>query len=277
MERIMRVYFRDEMVAEKGSRFSPSPAKPKLVIEDWKKSFGDKIEIKKPWAVSRWDLYLAHDTKFVDGILEGRLPNGFGDAGQDVIDSLPFTVGAMICATKHAFKTGKNAAALCSGFHHAGHSSASSFCTFNGLVVAAMLARKAGSGKIGILDCDYHFGNGTKEIIERLHLDYVKHYTTGSLWTSPEQAETFLKQLPGIIKRLFYDCEALLYQAGADPYIEDPLGGFLTIEQLKKRDQIVFKTTKEMCLPVAWNLAGGYSDWVLEIHRNTAKTCIEGG
>jgi hypothetical protein len=34
------------------------------------------------------------------------------------------------------------------------------------------------------------------------------------------------------------DCDVLLYQAGADPHINDPLGGWLTTAQLRERDRI---------------------------------------
>ncbi|MEI6269080.1 MAG: hypothetical protein WCP01_09395, partial [Methylococcaceae bacterium] len=72
-----------------------------------------------------------------------------------------------------------------------------------------------------------------------------------------------------------------LYQAGADPHIDDPLGGWMTTLQLYQRDMIVFKTAREMNLPVAWNLAGGYQRDengellpVLQIHDNTMKACL---
>jgi hypothetical protein len=58
--------------------------------------------------------------------------------------------------------------------------------------------------------------------------------------------------------RQFADCDVLLYQAGADPHIDDPLGGWLTDAQLAQRDRLVFETCRELGLPVAWNLAGGY-------------------
>jgi hypothetical protein len=63
--------------------------------------------------------------------------------------------------------------------------------------------------------------------------------------------------------------------------VKDPLGGWMTTQQLVRRDQIVFATAKELRLPVAWNLAGGYQrdaaggiEPVLEIHRNTMKACV---
>jgi len=74
----------------------------------------------------------------------------------------------------------------------------------------------------------------------------------------------------------FSDCEVILYQAGADPHINDPLGGWLTTEQLAERDRLVFETAKAMNLPIAWNLAGGYQKdirKVLDIHDNTMRAC----
>ena len=53
-------------------------------------------------------------------------------------------------------------------------------------------------------------------------------------------------------------CSVLLYQAGADPHIDDPLGGALTSSQLARRDTIVFDGCRVLGLPIAWNLAGGY-------------------
>jgi len=52
--------------------------------------------------------------------------------------------------------------------------------------------------------------------------------------------------------------DLLLYQAGADPQVDDPLAGWLTSEQLRERDRIVFEHCAGRVLPIAWNLAGGY-------------------
>lgn len=77
----------------------------------------------------------------------------------------------------------------------------------------------------------------------------------------------------------------MLYQAGADPHINDPLGGFLDSDQLRERDRIVFAGLKALGVPVAWNLAGGYQQkrrmdgsWdisaVLAIHDATMAECV---
>ncbi|MBV9610716.1 MAG: histone deacetylase, partial [Acidobacteria bacterium] len=54
-----------------------------------------------------------------------------------------------------------------------------------------------------------------------------------------------------------FDPDLLCYIAGADPYREDQLGGLnLTIDGLKKRDLLVFKTAKHRSIPVMVTFAG---------------------
>ena len=90
--------------------------------------------------------------------------------------------------------------------------------------------------------------------------------------------DSWIDDLESNLKKQFHDCELLLYQAGADPHVEDPLGGFLTTEQMRMRDKIVFKVAKKLGIPIVWNLAGGYQDpieKVLELHENTLLECID--
>ena len=73
--------------------------------------------------------------------------------------------------------------------------------------------------------------------------------------------------------------ELLCYIAGADPYCEDQLGGLsLTIEGLKKRDELVFRVAKARRIPVMVTLAGGYARNVedtVTIHCNTVVAAKE--
>jgi acetoin utilization deacetylase AcuC-like enzyme len=68
--------------------------------------------------------------------------------------------------------------------------------------------------------------------------------------------------------------ELLVYLAGADPYMEDQLGGLsLTFEGLMERDRLVIRTALGQGIPVAIVLAGGYAQSVedtITIHANTA-------
>ena len=194
--------------------------------------------------------------------------------------SLPYTSGAMLSAARHAIQHG-SAAAPCSGFHHAGFRSSGGFCTFNGLMVTACALRAEGAKTIGILDCDHHYGDGTDDIIEAIDAEsWIRHETIGARWSEPNYAGRFLAALPSIVESM-RGCDVLLYQAGADPHIYDPQGGWLTTDELRHRDAIVFDGARALDIPIAWNLAGGYQRDlagtiapILEIHLNTALEWI---
>ena len=76
-----------------------------------------------------------------------------------------------------------------------------------------------------------------------------------------------------------FDPELLCYIAGADPYREDQLGGLsLTIEGLRKRDELVFRVAKTRGIPVMVTLAGGYArklEDTITIHCNTVVAAKE--
>jgi acetoin utilization deacetylase AcuC-like enzyme len=73
--------------------------------------------------------------------------------------------------------------------------------------------------------------------------------------------------------------DLVCYIAGADPYREDQLGGLaLTIEGLKKRDELVFRVAKARGIPVMVTYAGGYARNVADtvtIHGNTVVAAKE--
>jgi acetoin utilization deacetylase AcuC-like enzyme len=270
--RAMKVFYCDKMVAFAGGD-SPSPKKPVLVVEAWRK-VGIPLDVEEPEPVTVDDFALAHERAFVERVLELRALNGFGNMNAEVAASLLYTTGSMLAAAQWAIRNQSAAAAPCSGFHHAEWDRAMMFCTFNALMVTACKLRKANpAARVGILDCDHHFGNGTVDIIRKLDAEsWVPHVTATRGY---QRDGTFLARLSEIVGS-FSGCDILLYQAGADPHIDDPYGGFLTTEELAVRDAIVFSECRKMGLPIAWNLAGGYQDdigKVIEVHVNTALAC----
>jgi len=273
------VFYSPKMSAQSGS-FSPSASKPTLVVDSWSKF---PIEMHNVVTVTNAEFCRAHDKPFVLDVLNGHRKNGFGNTSPKVASSLRYTSGAMLTAARYVLTTGQPiAAAPCSGFHHAGYDRAGGFCTFNGLMVTATALRAAHKNiRVAILDCDMHYGDGTDDIIERLDAkSWVKHWTAGAPYVAPRQAADFFEELPEIIEAMA-DCDIVLYQAGADPHIDDPLGGWLTTDQLYLRDRTVFAGFKRLGVPVVWNLAGGYQKSpdgsipkVLEIHDNTMRACL---
>ena len=257
------------MVATTDS-YSPSAAKPQLVVEDWLRHAIQPGDIHSFEPVAKAELYLAHSKDYVDGVLSCNLPNGFYNYDQSVADSLPYTVGSMVAATLHVAELGGFACSPTSGFHHARYSEGGGFCTFNGLMVAALLARMQGY-RVGILDCDAHYGDGTDNILAKNPGHGIKHHTFGAHFPTGTKAIGWTGWLQDAIDDL-QDCDVVLYQAGADPYERDPLGGQMGMTALALRDQMVFSDLPN----VAWNLAGGYtrdSDGgictVLGIHHHT--------
>jgi acetoin utilization deacetylase AcuC-like enzyme len=73
--------------------------------------------------------------------------------------------------------------------------------------------------------------------------------------------------------------QLICYLAGADPYCEDQLGGLsLTIDGLKRRDELVFRAARTEGIPVMVTLAGGYAlklEDTLTIHCNTVIAAKE--
>src|SRR6266852_8182485 len=76
-----------------------------------------------------------------------------------------------------------------------------------------------------------------------------------------------------------FEPELICYIAGADPYREDQLGGLsLTIEGLKRRDELVFRVARARDIPVMVTFAGGYAlrvEDTVSIHCNTVLAAKE--
>jgi acetoin utilization deacetylase AcuC-like enzyme len=76
-----------------------------------------------------------------------------------------------------------------------------------------------------------------------------------------------------------FEPDLICYIAGADPYREDQLGGLsLSVEGLKKRDELVFRIAKTRGIPIMVTFAGGYArvvDDTVTIHSNTVVASKE--
>jgi acetoin utilization deacetylase AcuC-like enzyme len=76
-----------------------------------------------------------------------------------------------------------------------------------------------------------------------------------------------------------FEPDLLCYIAGADPYREDQLGGLsLSMDGLKRRDELVFRVARARNIPVMVTYAGGYAQNVedtVTIHSNTVIAAKE--
>lgn len=263
--------------------YSPSAGKPARFIElaDYR---GSQAGIRHPIhsfePVTKEDLDLVHNPEYVDGVFNGTISNGFENNDPRVPPSCLWTIGSLLAASRAALADpAQPACSPTSGFHHAHYGFGGGFCTFNGLlVVAAKLLQEKPHLKIGILDCDFHYGDGTDDILKRKPelAKSIVHHTGGKHLYPEHDSDEYFQWLHLAINDINRkECDLVLYQAGADAHKDDPLGGILNTRDLTLRDRLVFGRVRSA---IAWNFAGGYQqnpsgslvfDPVLQIHWNT--------
>lgn len=277
------VFFDKRMCVESGHRVSPSSTKAAAVVADWR-AREMAVAVRPVRPVTTQELRAVHDIGYVSGVLGGTVENGFGTTDPAVAVAAMWQCGSLLTAAKYVLLHRKTRSVACSpssGFHHARRSNASGFCTFNGLAVTAHALLRGGMvSKVGILDLDYHFGDGTETMVQAMPAGAVTHFSAGLSYTKPEQAADLLKALTVAVTAM-RRCDIVLYQAGADQHVLDPLGGIFTTRQMMTRDSIVFHACRELRIPLVWNLAGGYQrterggiEPVLTLHRQTMERCI---
>lgn len=267
------------------SSMSPSSDKPRQAVHRWTLAHGDRTPIVESGAASPDTIALAHLPSYVNDVLECATPNGFGNTDPNVAAALPYSVGSMVMAAVWAASHPERAVVACSptsGFHHAHFAHGGGFCTFNGLMVAAMVLLRCGlADHVTIIDGDAHYGDGTQDIINRLELDGSVLNAQPDMSAEPHRylhnIGMLTKQAKGRGKR-----PIVFYQAGADAHIDDPLGaGELTTDVMRRRDETVFRIARDYAIPVVFNLAGGYRrdengtiEPVLRLHDQTMEAAL---
>jgi acetoin utilization deacetylase AcuC-like enzyme len=181
------------------------------------------------------------------------------------------------------------------GFHHAFPDHGAGFCLINDIVVSIQSVMSRGmADRVAVIDCDLHQGDGTAWIFkddssittfsihQRRTFPHFKQQSSIDIevenGVSDERYLAMLADgLSTVSKHGPFDL--IHYQAGADPYQKDTLGGLaLTIEGLSKRDHMVIDWATNMGVPTVVTLGGGYPESITElgqIHANTALTAIE--
>src|SRR5439155_23745876 len=179
------------------------------------------------------------------------------------------------------------------GFHHASADRAEGFCYLNDLAVAIRVLQRDGSvRRAAVVDCDVHQGNGTAAIFDgdpsvftlSLHqeMNYPVPKRNGTLDIGlPDQTgdADYLERLDPALERVWaFAPEIVLYQAGADPYREDLLGGLaLSFEGLEARDRRVLEGCASRGIPAVVTLGGGYArdrDDTVRIHVATCRIAM---
>jgi acetoin utilization deacetylase AcuC-like enzyme len=270
---------------------------------------GLPFTLSEPMPASDEDLGRVHTPEYVRAVATGA-PRALAESQKfpwspELAEAVRWTTGGCIAALAAALEE-EVAANLASGFHHAHADHGEGFCTFNGLVVALERARAEGRIRRAlVVDLDLHYGNGTAALLGT-RPDFHNLSIYGSWYKenrayrevdrerAPDTANCRSVPVPGgadgaaylaILERELGPAierarpDVILYQAGADPYREDPYSPLdLGLEDLQERDRRVFRAAQAAGVPIAWVLAGGYTrdiHKVVEAHVNTARAAAE--
>ncbi len=268
------------------------------------------VSIEAPEPVTDEDLLRVHTAEYVQAIATGE-PKTLAESqkfpwSKALAESVRHTNGGCIAALRTALREGI-AGNIASGFHHSHRTRGEGYCTFNGLVIAMERLRHESHPNLRtlVLDMDLHYGNGTAYLLAEgrpwahqlsIYGNFYKNNLavrdvtleraddTENCTSIPvlngSNGEVYLNILktsfPAAIERAKPD--VVLFQAGADPYREDPYSPLdLTHEDLRARDTFVFETCKSKGIPVMWVLAGGYTpdvSKVVEVHVNTFRAAV---
>jgi acetoin utilization deacetylase AcuC-like enzyme len=268
-----------------------------------------RVKLEAPAPLTEDNLLRVHTRVYIDAVRSGE-PRALAESQKfpwtpQLYPSVLLTGGGCLAAAERSLQDGV-AAALVSGFHHAHADHGEGFCTFNSLVVTIDALRAAGRIRsAAILDMDLHYGNGTaslapqrpylfnmsiygneyhqnqafRDVSVRRHEDGPNHQSI-ALPNNSGRREMLAALEDGFEQILAYGRpDLLLYQAGADPYREDPYSPLLLDhDDLLARDRRVFELAKQEALPIAWVLAGGYTEdtsKVVRVHLNTCKAALD--
>jgi acetoin utilization deacetylase AcuC-like enzyme len=260
--------------------------------------FAGTEDFVEPRPVSDDDVLRVHDPGWVQRLKDGTLSETEIiqleiPYSRAMVEGFWLATGGTILAARNALRDriGFN---IGGGFHHAFPDHGEGFCAIHDVAIAIRALQHERVIKQGlVVDCDVHQGNGTAAIFagDRSVLTLSLHQFDNYPSEKPPSVidvdlpdgigdAEYLDRLAGAIRLAFsFAPDLLFYVAGADPYREDQLGGLaLTIDGLKRRDALVFRTALSHNIPIAVVLAGGYArntNDTVTIHCNTAEAARE--
>ncbi len=200
------------------------------------------------------------------------------------------SVGGTIAACRAALEEGL-AMALAGGTHHAYADHGEGFCVFNDVAIAARAMQAEGrAGRIAVIDCDVHQGNGTASIFEHDDSVFTLSIHAANNFPLHKELSDLDLELPDgsddhdYLEAVSYGVERALalsrpslaiYLAGADAWEGDTLGRLKVSKGgLAARDRMVLECCFQAGAPVAIVLSGGYARQVedtVDIHFQTAR------
>jgi histone deacetylase 11 len=204
-----------------------------------------------------------------------------------ILRSMRLATGGTILACRLALERGI-AINLGGGFHHAASAWGGGFCVYADIPLAAVVLHGEGrAGRVLVVDLDAHQGNGTANVFRDWSWASIFDLYEDDLFPFLKQAEDFPFAVgSGLSGADYLDIvqsalpraldatkpDLLIYNAGSDPFCDDPLAGFrLSANDLAERDLFVVMLARERAIPIAMVLSGGYSRQSWRIHADSIE------
>jgi acetoin utilization deacetylase AcuC-like enzyme len=295
----LKLVYSDRYDLNLGSHVFPSRKYRMLHDRMIKDGFASAADFVEPPPATDDDMLLVHERVWVDKLREGTLTlqelmKLEVPYSHQMVEAVWMMTGGTILACRNALHDGISYN-LGGGFHHAFPGWGEGFCAIHDVAVAVRrLQRDQAIGTAMIVDTDCHHGNGTAAIFagDRTVLTLSIHQANNYPTEKPPSTidinlpdgvsdEEYLKRLSDayFVALTGFKPDLLIHVSGADPFMEDQLGGLLlTFDGLIRRDRLIYKLAREHKVPTAITLAGGYSFNVQDtvtIHVNTARAAVE--
>ena len=168
---------------------------------------------------------------------------------------------------------------LAGGYHHAKAAFGSGFCFFADINIAAQVVwEQKPDTRIMVIDLDAHQGNGFASTFGDERRVALLDVYNGDIYPHDQPARRFVKYdrpirsrtrtkdylalLEELIPMAIIDeaPQLIIYNAGTDIYEKDPLGALgISKEGVIARDEFVFRTAKQIGVPILMLLSGGYT------------------
>jgi acetoin utilization deacetylase AcuC-like enzyme len=253
------------------------------------------VVLREPPGATDDQLTLAHTPGYVNKVTTGQLSAdeqrrmGF-PWSPELVERARRSAGGTLAAARAALTDGI-AASLAGGTHHAFADRGEGFCVFNDVGITARTLQGEGLvGRVLVVDCDVHQGNGTAamfagddsvftlDLYAERNFPFTKEPADLSAALPDKTGDgEYLKTLDQLLTEALNRSspDLIIYLAGADPYHADRLGRLsLTQEGLAARDRLVIGRCKQQRAPVAITMAGGYGrrlEDTVEIHLRTIQ------
>jgi histone deacetylase 11 len=224
---------------------------------------------------------LLNDKQYILGALELPFPPiiPFSIINKKILLPMRWAVQGTIDAMRDAL-SGAAGWNLAGGYHHASSDAAEGFCVYNDIGIAhseLLKNRLIGEDdRLLIVDVDAHHGNGNAQtFMDNGNVTIIDIFNDDIYPRSPSTkkrvdiavplhtaatGDAYLRALNAALGRIHGGYRVALVIAGTDVLGSDPLGGFnLSIEDVVRRDGMIFETLRNLSIPAVFLGGGGYS------------------